>query len=394
MPKLEITWTMTTTSAYRAAPARRKRGDRGSATDASHRDILEHMVDSVLVVSSAPDLVDHGVRLTPAIFEWLAALVVTRPAENYAGLVIDLRSVDLAEIPDYFARVASLRRTALDWVRGAARGHAKPDAARPVVMVLPVGGREAMTRWLDLHGGPALWFSLGIDVLEAGRLGTNDDGIAPRRRPSDGEAIVKVAAEAIKRLRVHPLVAMGERARSLFRTPHGDRAILSPLYTHYDDRGFPACPDGSDARPAAPCELGIICPGTYQLEGSLSVPLPSEVRRSVLHHVLARITPRSRRGYTALQGRGWWLNDMTAEGIEEPVDLVLIHTRLRPQVAKRVAAYLRWAWLQDEVFVTFDGRALPMEPGAAAPLAPRRRRPREPVRARPWPRERRPRATP
>jgi len=63
-------------------------------------------------------------------------------------------------------------------------------------------------------------------------------------------------------------------------------------------------------------------------------------------------------GYTSLPGRGWWYSEGTGRDVVEGVDWIIVHAKVTLAQAQAAAAYLRWAWLQDFVFMTLDGRAV------------------------------------
>lgn len=92
---------------------------------------------------------------------WLRAATVAPRHRDFDGLVVDLRGEEGSD--GVFRKIVDLRGSFLSWLGGKA-----VDLASNVPIVL-VGGAvelDAARRWSMDHGGPALWFSLGVELVE------------------------------------------------------------------------------------------------------------------------------------------------------------------------------------------------------------------------------------
>lgn len=236
--------------------------------------------------------------------------------------------------------LASLRMPALGGLVAPGPGSAKPDAEPVVVLVQGDPAAEGGLReYAWRHGGPALWFAMGYAILV--------------QRPGSGE-LTKAHAEAARaRLRAHPICEEG-----------GNRwaDLFSQRKVDGDPSGYPTidpCQLGESPRRA---ELVFAVPTTYQRADGTSDLIPHDVRWDTVKWVLLRLTGTpggaygAESGYTTWRGGGWWFHDRRREPVDEGVDLVSIHAPVSAAMAWSTVRYLRWAWLQEEVFATLDGR--------------------------------------
>lgn len=265
------------------------------------------------------------------------AMTVAPKHRDFDGLIVDLRGE--AGSDDVFRAIVGLRSRFLAWL---GKQNAVPTSNVPLVLIGGAVELDAARRWSVRRGGPALWFSLGVELVEA-----SEDGVP-----------WQAVRASVDRLKSHPVVQMSTRIHTIF--PSGSPAVTCLAW--HD--GVPAAPVLNDTdRPGEMKELGFPCPSTFELQGGLSAPLPADLREAVVRYcVVALAGDQGRKtgacGYTSLPGRGWWYSEGTGRDIVEGVDWIIVHARVSLAQAEAAAAYLRWAWLQDYVFMTLDGRAV------------------------------------
>jgi hypothetical protein len=261
------------------------------------------------------------------------------------GAIIDLRAGEIEEVT--LTALAELRRPLMDWLTHSAGAH-----PRVVPITVLCADAPAVRRLLDfaerVYDCPSFWFATGWEILAHRRFdgATDDDGNLFR----DGLL-------ALDRLRNHPLVADGDRAEEL------RACAVDALGPGLDAFERPWHPSGTRRH------LQIIVPSTYQLRGGGSVLLSTPHINEVLRYLVVELTARARgvpsheAGCTILRGEGWWYSPQARRWIDEEVRSAHIYLRIEPRQARSVVRYLRFAWLQDTIFCTLDGRAVePEEP--------------------------------
>ena len=310
------------------------------------------------------------------------------PGHEVRAFVIDFRGWDNRLDHDLLQAIAERRSGLLNWVLDKDAGDVPPSAI-PIVLICATQGmvRDLRTWATVTLGVPSFWFAAGIEVLVVDERETRIDVLAEQKlRP-----LVDGVDRAMHRLHQHPLLADGPRARELFA-----KSDMKPESESTGGLKLPAIRGLQYEYELPTAELRIVLPGTYQLKGGLSVPLDRDLIDDVLLYVVTRLTatksgnPSGGTGYTLLEGHGLWFNDEAQRFVEEPVRLALTHLHYgekydpkveRPDEAKltegerkaryrirqekshqdlrtqmnEVARYLRFAWLQDVVFVTLDG---------------------------------------
>ncbi len=260
---------------------------------------------------------------------------------NYDGVVIDIRECKIPEAVSIIDAVASLRSDVCRWV--ATPGVDKP---RTVALVLFVGSppdERALIDYATEHlDCPSFWFVTGCEIV-----------IVPREETDISLYNLFVRSKAaFDRLSLHPLLSEGERGKKLF-AEHRIDALRK------GDDAFRRLVGTEEVR-----ELRIVLPSTYQLEGGASIPLPGHLVEAVFRHVVIELTgkvrgvPTAKTGYTLLDGRGSYFSEKSGRHVEETIHLAQVHLKISVAQAKSLVRYLCFAWLQDEVFCTLDGKVV------------------------------------
>jgi hypothetical protein len=131
---------------------------------------------------------------TPELLDAVKTAATVAPKHrDFDGLVVDLRGE--VRTDEVFRATIGLRSSFLSWLRG--RGNA-PASNVPLVLIGGAVELDAVRRWSARHGGPALWFSLGIELVETSEAGVPWPAVRA----------------AVDRLEPHPVVQMSTRIRA------------------------------------------------------------------------------------------------------------------------------------------------------------------------------------
>ena len=261
---------------------------------------------------------------------------------DVCGAVLDVRGgLDGDDIHALF----EVRQPLLDWITNAFHAEVRPHVFPLVVLCDDAPFARRLIDFAERdYDCPSFWFATGCEVLAERRDGT---------AMPDGEALLDAALAALRRLEAHPLVAGGQRADELFKEHHvdalgaGRRAFERPWRVEGHIR-----------------DLCIVVPSTYQLEGGTSVTLNAGIVNDVLRHVVVKLTatpdgaPSEAAGCTLLEGEGWWYSRHARRWVDEPVRAAHIHLCIEERQAQSLVRYLRFAWLQDTIFCTLDGKVV------------------------------------
>ena len=282
-----------------------------------------------------------------------AALIECDPD---AALVLDLRFLERSQLGRLLSRLVTIRQPLMAWLTGTGP---RPPRCPPVVLLLsPTSPAAYFNRWagwfLDC---PAFWFAAGFELVDGPALPPETDDPTP---------LVELIKPRLDRLEQHPLVIMGPRADELFKDSKHKLSGLGPG-RHAYDRTF--------INADKPQEVRIAMPGTFQLEGGLSVPLPAGLTHEVIKRVLLSIAgheeavtegelqgwryrPSEYTGCTLIPGNGWWYSANASQYVDEPIELAMSHLKVDSRHLKSLERYLRFAWLQDAVFITQGGAVI------------------------------------
>lgn len=266
------------------------------------------------------------------------------------GCAFDL--TDCPPLDDVLPLVGSLRDEVFNWV---CCGRGQPRAQNPIVLLCrDAASCSEVEDWAARRFWcPAIWFALGVHILDVNSIlkfeakyEDMDEGFGVAL----SETLWNAIAAALEGLRHSPLVGMGHRAAALF------------CGREQSDR--PNCLDGrlhaliEIPPPAQRHEIMVLRPSTYQLEGGLTVPLPTSVLEKTTAHIVSCMSPPKDLGWTEVQGTGRWFNERFGQVIREEVTRIEIVAKVHQAALRFLSGYLRFSWLQDLVIVTYDGRSL------------------------------------
>jgi hypothetical protein len=274
---------------------------------------------------------------------------LSRSQSTYDGVVVDLREQPLTD--DLLEGVASLRKDLCWWV--TTPGVDRPRMVGVVLLVdKPSVERELIDYAALRMDCPSFWFATGCEIVIESPGADVTHWMA-----GDG---VKQCAAALKRLSLHPLIADGDRGAELFRDCGVDAlGVGRDAFLRRIPRDFRmACGD--------PSELRVVLPSTYQLEGGATMPLPGDMVGAVFRHVVTELTgkgegrgrPSEDTGFSVLHGRGSYYSEKRGQHVEEAIQLAQIQLEISRDQVRSLVRYLRFAWLQDSVFCTLNGKVV------------------------------------
>lgn len=290
------------------------------------------------------------IAMGPATAGAVDGLLTTARAENtvVAEIVVDLRDSGLDR--DWnLDELVRIREPFFAWLRGSEE---RPASNTRVVLLCPGRGAiDHLVAWASRPENcdcPSFWFASGFELL---------DVPTPEQEGGDEATVTRLVSDALARLKLHPFVAMAHRADE----------IVGDIAFHFTERlGTPSFkrPNFADRSLGRPAEVKLILPGHYELEDGTLAMIPGQLPRAVLRHLLVELTgadpmrPSARTGCALLPASGWWWAGSAGREAEENAELALFFARVDRGDVASLMSYLRFAWLQDDVFATWQDSAI------------------------------------